>query len=230
MMSKPLLFAAAAAFAGCVGEGDVRYSGTVAVTSPDLVTIDNDVQVIADADQPVFYTDSYYWLFRDGGWYRSPDYRSGWARITIDTVPTRLRRIDRPEAYVHYRRHDERNRTVTRENRPQREPYPGQTQQPTRDQQRYPQPAPAPYPNPLPPQQQPPVPDQHVTPDVREHRPPDADRDKATRDAQERAKRERERERDQERADRARDRDDDKRPRDRDDEDRDDRDRRDRDR
>lgn len=211
MMSKPLLFAllltGGAAFAGCAGgEADVRYGGSVAVVSPDLVTIDNGLQVIADADQPVFYTDDAYWLYRDGGWYKSSDYRNGWAHISIEIVPMRLRRIDRPEAYVHYRQSNERTRTVTRENRSPQAP-----QRDIRTPDRDPQPAPAPYANPLPPQQQPPVPDQNVAPDVHQR----ADRERADREKAEREAKKRADDREKDRANRTRDRgDDDKRDRD----------------
>src|SRR5438094_7706534 len=140
-MSRTLLFAVAASAAACAGETDVRYSGTVAVQSPELVTVDNGVQVLADADEPVFYTDNYYWLFRDGGWYRSPDYRQGWARVQVELVPQPLKRIDRPQAYVHYRRH-ERERAVTtqRENVAPRAPEQRDLREPTREPQKYPQP------------------------------------------------------------------------------------------
>ena len=40
-------------------------------TSPELVAVGPDVQVVADADEPLFYADSYYWLYRDNMWLRS---------------------------------------------------------------------------------------------------------------------------------------------------------------
>jgi hypothetical protein len=93
---------AAAMLAGCAGE--TQYVGDVHVTSPELVTIQPGVEVIADADDPLFYTDGYYWLYRDGVWLRSDSYNTGFARVTPDLVPGHLRELREPEAYAHYRR------------------------------------------------------------------------------------------------------------------------------
>lgn len=94
----------AASLAGCAGTGDVEYAGEVRVTSPDLVAIGPGVQVIADADEPIFYSSGDYWLYRDGYWFRSDDYRSGYARVEYRAVPQAIRDIDRPQRYVHYNR------------------------------------------------------------------------------------------------------------------------------
>lgn len=85
--------------AGCAASGQVRYNAHV--TTPELVYIDSDVQVIADYREPIFYTDSYYWRYDGGAWYRSSRHTSGWVRI--EAVPVAIRRIERPGAYVHYR-------------------------------------------------------------------------------------------------------------------------------
>lgn len=102
-----VLFAAVAA-AGCAGTGEVEYGGGVAVQSPDLVEVEPGVQVLADADAPVFYSDGAYWEYRDGMWFRSGYYDRGFARVDINYVPMRVRTIDNPRAYVHYRRHEGR--------------------------------------------------------------------------------------------------------------------------
>lgn len=97
----------AAAFAGgCAGTGDVEYGGAVTVASPDLVEVQPGVQVIADADEPIFYSDGFYWQYRDGFWLRSNEYNNGFARVDVNYVPVRVRTIDNPRAYVHYRRHE----------------------------------------------------------------------------------------------------------------------------
>ncbi|HEU0033202.1 MAG TPA: hypothetical protein VFQ53_21365 [Kofleriaceae bacterium] len=196
-MTKTLAFMLSAALAACAGATDVRYGGGVVVRSPDLVTIEPDVYVVADADEPIFYTDNYYWLYRDGGWYRSNTYRGGWVRY-YDT-PYRLRRIDQPYAYVRYRdrghrttvrdqridgryydrtpnapdrRYDQRydRRYDQRDNDPYRNYPPGQVT-PTR-----PEPPRGPMANPRPPQQQPPVtPNSPTTPDYRGNQPPHSD-------------------------------------------------------
>src|SRR5205814_9142975 len=67
---------------------------------PDLVTVSPGVQVIADYDEPIFYSDGYYWRQYGGGWYRSSYYTGGWVYAQ---PPVAVMRIDRPYAYRHYR-------------------------------------------------------------------------------------------------------------------------------
>lgn len=102
-MTKTLAFILSASLAACTGQAEVHYSGDVA--TPELVAMDNDpsVMVVANADEPTFFADNSYWLYRDNQWYRSSSHRSGWAGV--DAPPEHVRRIDRPTAYVHYR-HD----------------------------------------------------------------------------------------------------------------------------
>jgi len=111
---------ALAASGGCYATTDVGYSAgyvapapppapvytstaTVSVETyqPDLVEIGGGVQVIADYDEPVFYTDNYYWRFYGGTWYRSNVYNGGW--VVYNDVPYSVRRIDRPHTYARYR-------------------------------------------------------------------------------------------------------------------------------
>jgi len=84
--------------AGCAG----TYQATVADDGypPDLVYAGPGVQVIADYDEPIFYSDGLYWRYYGGTWYRSPRYTGGWA---IGAPPMAVRRIDHPHAFVHYR-------------------------------------------------------------------------------------------------------------------------------
>ncbi len=100
----------AASLAGCAGTGDVQYAGEVHVTSPQLVQLSPGVQVIADADEPIFFVSGDYWLYRDGYWFRSKDYRSGYARVEYQRVPQELRDVDRPQLYAHYNRNRDRLR------------------------------------------------------------------------------------------------------------------------
>jgi hypothetical protein len=96
---------AAAALAGCYTTGEVGYSATYSggayATSPDLVEVSPGVQVVADYDEPVFYTDGFYWRYYNNGWYRSNNYATGW--FYVDAPPVVISRIDRPYAYTHYR-------------------------------------------------------------------------------------------------------------------------------
>jgi hypothetical protein len=101
----------AAALTGCYATGDVGYSASATYSSapandgyaatPDLVTVQPGVQVVADYDEPVFFTDGFYWRFYDGYWYRSNNYAYGWSYW--DRPPVAVLRIDRPYAYTHYR-------------------------------------------------------------------------------------------------------------------------------
>ena len=98
-----------AALGGCYGE--VGYnagystgpapSGDAYVATPDLVEVSPGVQVVADYDEPVFYTDGFYWRYNDGYWYRSNNYATGW--YYYERPPEVVLRIDRPYAYAHYR-------------------------------------------------------------------------------------------------------------------------------
>jgi len=67
---------------------------------PDLVEIQPGIQVIYDYDQPVFYSDGYYWRQDGGIWYSSRVHTGGWGRV--ERPPERFRTIQ-TSAYVHYR-------------------------------------------------------------------------------------------------------------------------------
>jgi hypothetical protein len=99
-------FLIAAALAGGCAGGQVHYVGTVAVSDPNLVEVQPGVYAMADASEPIFYNDGFYWLYRDGVWLRSSNYRGGYVAVDVYHVPQRVRVIERPHAYVHYsRRH-----------------------------------------------------------------------------------------------------------------------------
>src|SRR5688572_26509836 len=85
--------------AACTGSAQVHGSATY--TAPELVYVSPGVQVVADWDEPVFYTDNYYWRYHSGVWYRSQYHTRGWVRV--QTVPVAVRQIDRPTAYIRYR-------------------------------------------------------------------------------------------------------------------------------
>jgi hypothetical protein len=110
------LLAAVAAAGGCyasagystgyVAPAPVYTTSSTATVSvdtyqPDLVDVGGGVQVIADYEEPVFYTDNYYWRFYGGTWYRSGVHNGGW--VVYNDIPYSVRRIDRPTAYVRYR-------------------------------------------------------------------------------------------------------------------------------
>ena len=89
--------------AGCTGTGSVQYAATAEVSTPELVEVEPGIQVVADYDEPVFYSEGIYWRYESGTWYRSPYYNRGWVRIA--TPPVRIREIQRPEGYVHFHAH-----------------------------------------------------------------------------------------------------------------------------
>lgn len=104
------VFAVASSLAACHSTGDVQYSGEVAVASPALVQITPGVQVVEDADEPLFFADGAYWLYRDNVWLRSDNYRGGFARVDLVRVPQDIRLIERPQIYAHYRQNSQRYR------------------------------------------------------------------------------------------------------------------------
>jgi len=79
--------------------GPAYYEGVDDGTT-DLVEISPGIEVIADWDEPIFFADDYYWVYRGGDWYWSTWYGGGWVR----THPPRwISRVPHPESYVHYR-------------------------------------------------------------------------------------------------------------------------------
>jgi len=67
---------------------------------PDLVTVSPGVQVIADYDEPIFYSDGFYWRYYGDTWYRSTYYTGGWVYAR---PPVAVLHINQPYAYRHYR-------------------------------------------------------------------------------------------------------------------------------
>jgi len=99
---RAILLALVLGAAGCAGE--VGYTATVTSPAyaygPDLVYVAPGVQVIADWNEPIFYTDGLYWRWDGYRWYRSTYYTGGWV---YGTPPYGVVRLGRPYAYAHYR-------------------------------------------------------------------------------------------------------------------------------
>lgn len=92
--------------AGCYTQGDVGMSyssggGYYAASGPDLYYYSPGVSVVAYSDDPVFYSDNYYWRYYDGVWYQSPYWNTGWS--VSYNVPYGVRSIDRPYSYARFR-------------------------------------------------------------------------------------------------------------------------------
>ena len=144
------MFAALVATGGsaCVGETGVQYGAAVTVDTPDLVEVSPGVQVIADYDEPVFFSDSFYWRNSGGVWYRSGTWGGGW--VAYDRPPQAIVHIERPTAYAHYRpagwhpreRRTERREPVRREehrevrHEERREPVREERREPVREEHR----------------------------------------------------------------------------------------------
>jgi hypothetical protein len=71
-----------------------------AYVAPDLVEVSPGVQVIADYNEPVFFSSGLYWRNDGGVWYSSSVHTGGWAR---GEAPEHIRTISRPTEYAHYR-------------------------------------------------------------------------------------------------------------------------------
>ena len=93
----------AGALGGCIASGsaDVSYGGGVGVVTPDLVMVSPGVQVVADYDDSVFYSDGYYWRNDGGMWYRSTYYSGGWGYYA--SPPRAIISINEPYRYRNYR-------------------------------------------------------------------------------------------------------------------------------
>jgi hypothetical protein len=116
---------------------------TATTVAPDLVYVSPGVQVIADYDEPVFYSDGYYWRETNGTWYRSSYHTHGWVyaappRTVISIQNRHSYRRYRPAGYTPrvrdnrgyrdpgpaVRDHRSHDRPVTRDNRNWRDPGP----------------------------------------------------------------------------------------------------------
>src|SRR5258706_5384638 len=93
----------AVALGGCVATTGVGYVGpapaysttssvTVSTYEPEFVDVSPGVQVIYDYDEPIFYSDNFYWRYTGNTWYRSNTYNGGF--VVYNDVPYSVRRID----------------------------------------------------------------------------------------------------------------------------------------
>lgn len=85
---------------GCVASGQAGYTASATVSAPEMVVISPGVQVVANYDEPIFYSDNYYWRYEGGFWLRSRSHSGGFVRYT---PPRAILSIERPSAYIRYR-------------------------------------------------------------------------------------------------------------------------------
>jgi hypothetical protein len=65
------------------------------------VVVEPGIQVVEDHDDEIFFVDSWYWMRRDGHWFRTRDHRGGWVVAETPGVPAALVRVPRG----HYKRY-----------------------------------------------------------------------------------------------------------------------------
>lgn len=97
-----VLFAAVLTAMGCTGSAQMHTTAVAEAdyTPPQLIEVEPGVQVVADYDEPVFYSDNMYWRYEGGVWYQSRYHNHAWVRVAAP--PPVVAHIERPEIYVHY--------------------------------------------------------------------------------------------------------------------------------
>jgi hypothetical protein len=71
--------------------------------APPLVVVSPGVQVVEDYDEEVFFTSGYYWVRRDGGWYRARRPRAAFVYVQPRVVPRAIVHLP-PGQYVRYKK------------------------------------------------------------------------------------------------------------------------------
>lgn len=71
--------------------------------APPLVVVQPGVQVVENYDEEVFFTSGWYWVRRDGRWWRARQPRATFMYVEPRYVPARLVRIP-PGQYRHWHR------------------------------------------------------------------------------------------------------------------------------
>lgn len=95
-----VLFAAVLTAIGCTGSAQVHTTAEADYVAPQLIEVEPGVQVVADYDQPVFYSDGMYWRSEGGIWYSSRYHNHAWVRV--QAPPVAVAHVEHPEIYVHY--------------------------------------------------------------------------------------------------------------------------------
>lgn len=85
---------------------DVRIQVGLPV-APPLLVVQPGIQVVEDWHEEVFFTRGYYWVRRDGYWYRARAPRAAFVYVEPRHVPIGLVRMP-PGHYKHWRRAEAR--------------------------------------------------------------------------------------------------------------------------
>jgi hypothetical protein len=103
MKKLAFLFALALSSLPVAARAQVAVQIQIALpAAPPLVVVQPGVQVVADQDEEVFYTRGWYWVQRDGVWYRARAPRSSFVYVERRFVPVALVRLP-PGHYRHWR-------------------------------------------------------------------------------------------------------------------------------
>jgi hypothetical protein len=71
--------------------------------APPLVVVQPGIQVVEDWNEEVFFTRGYYWVQRDGYWYRARSPRAHFVYVEPRYVPAAIVRMP-PGHYKHWRK------------------------------------------------------------------------------------------------------------------------------
>jgi hypothetical protein len=90
------------AHAQATGVADTE-APVVFTEQPTLVEVEGEnIWVVRDVDQAVYYVDGCYWVYRGEKWHRSRSYDGGWTVVEVNVVPVVIVHRDH-HRYVHYR-------------------------------------------------------------------------------------------------------------------------------
>lgn len=84
-------------------------------SEPQFVAIAPEVSVIVDHEEPIFYSDNFYWRETNGAWYRSTRYDGDWSYYA--SPPYAVRSLERRDSYRRYRPANYRRDGETRDHR-----------------------------------------------------------------------------------------------------------------
>jgi hypothetical protein len=70
---------------------------------PPLVIVQPGVQVVEDNDDEVFFHDNFYWVRREGRWFKSRDHKGNWVVVDAPVVPPALVKLT-PGQYRRYKK------------------------------------------------------------------------------------------------------------------------------
>ena len=96
-----VLAAALLAPALALAQASAQFRIDLPVVLPPMVVVQPGVQVVQDVDEEVFFSNGWYWVRRDDGWYRSRSHRHGWMFVQRERVPRRLGMLP-PGQYRHW--------------------------------------------------------------------------------------------------------------------------------